>query len=264
MTAPFDKYSAARERTGAVLCVGLDTDLDKIPEYLRDRLQNLLFFNLSIIEATKDIACAYKLNFAFYEKYGLEGWEILKKTFDHIPTNVLKIADAKRGDIGNTSKAYADSVKDYFGADAVTVNPYMGSDCVEPFLNRKDLFVFLLGLTSNQGSSDFQKLDCEGEPLYKKVIKKSCDYAPAENLGFVVGATHPKELAEVRSLAPDRLFLIPGVGAQGGDPEAVLQASGAGPAIVNVSRSVIYAGDDMKFADKAREKALEYQKSLKF
>ena len=254
-----EKLDAARQRNASRLCVGLDTDIDKLPAHLRTADHPLTEFNCAVVEATRDLACAFKLNIAFYEQYGVDGWEALRKTLACIPDDVITIADAKRGDIGNTSAAYASAFFDYFDFDAITVNPYMGADSVQPFLSRPDKFVFLLALTSNSGSGDFQRLVCDGKPLYRQVIEKAMTWTEHDNLGFVVGATHPDELAELRTVIPDVPLLIPGIGTQGGDAEATMRANGAGPAVVNVSRAVIYASGGRDFAERAGEKADEYR-----
>jgi orotidine-5'-phosphate decarboxylase len=259
----FTKLTEITKKNSSLLCVGLDTDIKKIPAHLGNDIDNLFVFNREIIEATKDLVCSYKINFAFYEQYGAKGFDILKKTIDAIPEDIFIIADAKRGDIGNTSSAYARSCFEYFRADSITVNPYMGFDSVKPFLEFEDKFVFLLALTSNPGSNDFQRLVSEGKPLYKHVIEKSQSWASHENLGFVVGATHPSELEEVRDMAKENVLLIPGVGTQGGDVEAVLKANRGGHAVINVSRAVIYASGGTDFAEKAREKAVKYSLELR-
>ena len=259
MIKSIDKFYEIKEKHNSILCVGLDSDLDKTPEFLGKNVYSLLEFNRQIIEATKDLVCAYKINFAFYEQYGVEGIEVLKKTFDLIPSEIFTIADAKRGDIGNTSKAYARSVYDYFGADSITVHPYMGYDSVRPFLEFEGKFVFLLALTSNNGSKDFQYLEVNGEKLYKKVLSQSVLWGDAERLGYVVGATHPEELGAIRNIVSDRLLLIPGVGVQGGDVELTLKANRSGLAIINVSRDVIYVSNGVDFAEKSREKAIYYR-----
>lgn len=254
-----EKLAAASQQNASRLCVGLDTDIDKIPTHLRTSDHPLAEFNCALIEATSDVVCAYKPNIAFYEQYGTEGWEALRQTLACMPEHVLKIADAKRGDIGNTSAAYAAAFFDYFDFDAITVSPYMGADSVRPFLSRPDKGVFLLALTSNSGSADFQRLECSGKPLYRHVIEQSLTWTEHDNLGFVVGATHPDELADIRAFIPDAPLLIPGIGTQGGDAEATMKANGAGPAAVNVSRAVIYASDGRDFAEKAREKAMAFR-----
>jgi orotidine-5'-phosphate decarboxylase len=261
MTA-FDKLLNITKENASILCVGLDSDINKIPPHLGRDIDGLLKYNKLIIEATKDKVNSYKINFAFYEQYGIEGIEALKKTFDMIPENIFTIADAKRGDIGNTSKSYAKSCFEYFRADSITVSPYMGNDSVEPFLEYKDKMTFLLNLTSNDGSRDFQRLQCDGKELYKHVMSKSMKWAECDRLGYVVGATHPEELEELRKMGPNRVFLIPGIGAQGGDIEQTINANGDGPAIINVSRAIIYASIDVNFTDKVRAKAEEYRQAF--
>ncbi len=253
----YRKFLEIREKNNSILCVGLDTSIDKLPALFSPTVDSMLAFNKEIIDATKGIVCAYKINFAFYEQYGIKGMEVLKGTISHIPADIFVIADAKRGDIGNTSKAYAKSVFEYFGADSITANPYMGRDSVEPFLDYADKFVFLLALTSNPGSNDFQRLEDGGKPIYHHVISKSSEWAGTEQLGYVCGATHPAELADIRKIIPNHLLLIPGIGAQGGDVEAVLDANSAGPAIINSSRAIIYASGGTDFAEKAMQAAEE-------
>ena len=263
----YDKLQYISNANNSLLCVGLDTDINKIPGHLGKDISAILEFNKQIIDATKDIVSSYKINFAFYEQYGIEGFDILKKTFDYIPENIFTIADAKRGDIGNTSKAYAKSCFEYFNADSITVNPFMGRDSVMPFLDYSEKLVFLLGLTSNPGSNDFQRLLSNGNPVYKHVFEISGKWAGKEQLGYVVGATHPDELAELRKMMPGTIFLIPGIGAQGGDIKATLQANAHGPAVINASRAVIYASQGKDFAEKAAETALslknEFNKYIK-
>lgn len=257
MTA-FEKLQSATQRNKTLLCVGLDTDIAKLPEGIEKSTKGMLDFNIQIIEATKDIVNSYKMNFAFYEQFGIEGWEVLKKTFEAIPNDILTIADAKRGDIGNTSKAYAKSCFEYFGADSVTVAPYMGVDSVAPFLDFEDKLVFLLGLTSNPSSNDFQRLESNGKAIYKHVFETAAKWAKPEQLGFVVGATHPDEMTELREITPNNPFLIPGIGAQGGDLAATLKANGGAAAMINSSRAVLYASSGKDFTEKAREVAMSY------
>ena len=259
----YEKYQIAKEKNNSILCVGLDTDINKLPGGLLKDAEGMLEFNRQIIEATKDLVCSFKINFAFYETLGAAGFEILNKTIEIIPDNIFIIADAKRGDIGNTSKSYADSCFNYFKADAITVHPYMGIDSVSPFLSFKDKFVFLLALTSNPGSNDFQQLICDGKPLFQHTIEKSAEWAGKDNLGYVVGATHPDDLIKIRQIIPDRLLLIPGVGTQGGDTEAILKANNNADAIINVSRDIIYASSGTDFAEKARERAIFYNGKLR-
>ncbi len=247
------------------LCVGLDTDLSKIPVHLLDTEDPIFEFNKAIIDATKDYAVAYKPNIAFYECYGPKGWESLKKTIDYIPKNIFTIADAKRGDIGNTSTYYAKTFFEYLNCDSVTVAPYMGEDSVTPFLDFKDKWVILLALTSNKGALDFQFMtDTKGEELYKKVLRKSSSWGTDENLMFVVGATRAEGIGEVRKLVPNHFFLVPGVGAQGGSLEDVSNYGWNNDCglLVNSSRGIIYASNGHDFAEKAGVEAQKLQKEM--
>jgi orotidine-5'-phosphate decarboxylase len=247
------------------LCVGLDTDLSKIPAHLLDTEDPIFEFNKAIIDATKDFAVAYKPNIAFYECYGPKGWESLQKTIDYIPKNIFTIADAKRGDIGNTSSYYAKTFFDYLKCDSVTVAPYMGEDSVTPFLEFENKWVILLALTSNKGALDFQfTTDSKGEELYKKVLRKSIQWGTDENLMFVVGATRAEGIGEVRNLVPNHFFLVPGVGAQGGSLEDVSNYGWNADCglLVNSSRGIIYASSGVDFADRAREEAQKLQAEM--
>lgn len=243
----------------SLLCVGLDTDIKRIPAHLLSEPDPIFAFNKAIIEATADLAIAYKPNLAFYEALGPSGWESLRKTLEIIPDEIFTIADAKRGDIGNTSDLYARAFFETFGFDSVTVAPYMGRDSVEPFLQYEGKWVFLLGLTSNVGADDFQWFAQEGKPLYKEVIEKSSEWAAScpGTLGYVVGATRPGYLKEIREMVPGSFFLVPGVGAQGGTVKDVCEngLNAAGGLFINSSRGIIYAGDGPDFAEKARESA---------
>ena len=246
------------------LCVGLDSDLNKIPAFLKDFDDPIFEFNKRIIDATQDICVAYKPNIAFYESLGPKGWESLEKTIDYIPDNIFTIADAKRGDIGNTSKMYAKTFFEYFNFDSVTVAPYMGIDSVEPFLEFEDKWVILLGLTSNRGSNDFQQIKSNDIPLYESVIRKSQEWGSPDNLMYVIGATHPESFAEVRAMAKEHFFLVPGIGAQGGDLDGVVtngmnQDCGL---LINSSRGIIYSGSGEDFDAKARASALALQSQL--
>jgi orotidine-5'-phosphate decarboxylase len=252
------------------LCVGLDTDLSKIPPHLLDTEDPIFEFNKAIIDATKAYAVAYKPNIAFYECYGPKGWESLKKTIDYIPKDIFTIADAKRGDIGNTSSYYAKTFFDYLNCDSVTVAPYMGEDSVTPFLDFKNKWVILLALTSNKGALDFQLTkDEHGEELFKKVLQRSCEWGTTENLMFVVGATRAEDIGAVRKLVPDHFFLVPGLGAQGGSLEDVVNFGWNKDCglLVNSSRGIIYASNGLDFAEKAQKSAqniqIEMMKTLK-
>ena len=247
------------------LCIGLDVDLEKIPAHLLHTEDPVFEFNKAIIDATHDLTVAYKPNTAFYEAYGLKGWESLSKTITYLNENypsIFTIADAKRGDIGNTSTRYAKAFFEDMNFDSVTVAPYMGSDSVEPFLAFEDKFTIMLALTSNKGGLDFQVLKDEtGTTLYEKVLKTSLEWQNCEQLMYVVGATRPEYFQKIRKIVPDHFLLVPGVGAQGGDLQGVCRYglnSDIG-LLINSSRGIIYASDQKDFASKAREKAKELQ-----
>lgn len=250
------------------LCVGLDPVLEKLPKHLLKYDNPILEFNKQLIDATKDIAVAYKPNTAFYETQGVKGWDTLVKTWQYFPKDIFTIADAKRGDIGNTSAMYAEAFFKEEGSgmsfDSVTVAPYMGKDSVSPFLSYENKWVILLALTSNAGSADFQQKDSEGERLYERVIKTSSQWASAEQLMYVVGATKPQEFRNIRTLAPDHFLLVPGVGAQGGDLQAVCEngLNAECGLLINAARSIIYASSGEDFAEKARQEALAMQNEM--
>lgn len=247
------------------LCVGLDTDLKKIPPHLLDSEDPIFEFNKAIIDATKDYCVAYKPNLAFYECHGPSGWESLKKTLDYIPSDIFTIADAKRGDIGNTSKYYANTFFDYLNAHSVTVAPYMGEDSVTPFFEHPNRWVILLALTSNKGALDFQfTVDRENHELYKKVLTKSQEWGSPENLMYVVGATRAEGIGEVRKIAPEHFFLVPGVGAQGGSLEDVAKYGWNADCglLVNSSRGIIYASQESDFAEKSGIAAQQLQQQM--
>ncbi len=247
-----DKLLDASRKNKSWLCIGLDPDPELMPQV------DVLQFNKAIIEATSDLVCAYKPNLAFYEALGIEGLAILEKTIKHIPGGIPVIGDAKRGDIGNTARAYARALFSVLGLDAATVNPYLGYDSIEPFLNCQDKGVFILCRTSNKGATDFQDLRTDGLPLYEVVAKKAQEWNIHGNIGLVVGATYPDELRRVRSICPEMPLLIPGIGAQGGD---LASAVGYGAdargekAIINVSRQILYASREKDFAQAARNAA---------
>ncbi|TCD12016.1 orotidine-5'-phosphate decarboxylase [Pedobacter frigidisoli] len=256
------------QKKRSFLCVGLDSSLDKIPKHLLKYENPILEFNKQIIDATKDLCVAYKPNTAFYECYGKKGWETLIETWKYIPKDIFSIADAKRGDIGNTSAMYAET---FFNAqssemsfDSVTVAPYMGSDSVTPFLTFKDKWVILLALTSNTGHSDFQLQEIGGDKLFEKVLKTSQKWANDEQMMYVVGATRGSAFADVRKLAPNHFLLVPGIGAQGGDLQEVCKygLNSQCGLLINSSRGIIYAGQGEDFAEKAREEALKLKKEM--
>lgn len=241
------------------LCVGLDTDISKLPDSLSKDTNGMLAFNKAIIQATQDYAVAYKINTAFYEQYGSKGWGVLEKTKNLIPNHTLSIADAKRGDIGNTSSMYARAFFENMDFDAVTVAPYMGYDSVKPFLKFEDKITIVLGLTSNGGSVDFQTNEIYKPPVYKTVLEKVSNWGTPENLMFVIGATKANALEEIRKIVPDHFLLIPGVGAQGGNAEDVCKhgMNKNGGLLINSSRGIIYASPKIDFANAAHLKAKE-------
>jgi len=249
------------------LCVGLDSDLSRIPEHLQILDDPVFAFNKAIIDATHEYCVAYKPNLAFYEAQGVNGWRSLEHTMaylNHYHPEIFTIADAKRGDIGNTARQYGKAFFESMGFDALTVAPYMGRDSVEPFLSYPDKFVILLALTSNPGATDFQTKSADGGALFERVIEVSQQYENAERLMYVVGATRADQLREIRARVPNAFLLIPGVGAQGGDLQAVC-ASGMNEQVgllVNSSRSIIYASTTKDFAQAAGEKARAYQQEM--
>lgn len=250
------------------LCVGLDPVLENIPKHLLKYDNPVLEFNKQIIDATKDLCVAYKPNTAFFECMGLKGWETLIETWKYIPTDIFTIADAKRGDIGNTSAMYANAffneAQSGMSFDAITVAPYMGEDSVSPFLNHKEKWVILLALTSNLGHNDFQLTESENGKLYEQVIRTSSKWADSEQLMYVVGATKAEEFKNIRTLAPDNFLLVPGVGAQGGSLSDVCQfgLNKECGLLVNSSRGIIYASKGEDFAERAREEALKLQQEM--
>lgn len=247
------------------LCIGLDTDIEKIPEHLKSSEDAIFRFNKEIIDVTFDLCVAYKINTAFYESQGVKGWEAMQKTVDYIPSTHFKIADAKRGDIGNTSHQYAKAFFENIPFDAVTVAPYMGSDSVKPFLNYKNKWAIVLGLTSNEGSKDFEQLQTDENFLFETVIKKTSEWGNEQNLMFVVGATKASEISSIRKIVPYHFLLIPGVGFQGGSLADVSKhgLNNDCGLLINVSRAIIYAGNKENFAEEARKIALQYQAEMK-
>lgn len=242
----------------SLLCVGLDTDLSKIPQFLLNSADPIFEFNKAIIDATQDYVAAYKPNLAFYEANGVAGIRALEKTIKYIPEGILTIADAKRGDIGNTSRLYAKAYFEHFGFDALTVNPYLGHDSVKPFLESEEKGVFILALTSNPGSQDFQYFSDDRQVLYQRVVKTVVSWNEKGNCGLVVGATHPTELKQVRKIAPDLPFLIPGIGAQGGDLALSLKYGtdqNGDLALFNSSRGIIYKSNQPDYARAAKNEA---------
>lgn len=272
------KLSQHIQEKQSYLCVGLDTDFQKIPSHLKDKPDAILQFNKAIIDATLSHCVSYKINTAFYESMGLKGWEIMQETLSYIPKSHFTIADAKRGDIGNTSTQYAKAFFEAMDFDAITVAPYMGEDSIRPFLEYENKVTIVLGLTSNAGSNDFQQLLLEeydesltmiphitqgavSKRLYEHVIGRVAEWGTPENLMFVVGATQATEFENIRGIVPEHFLLVPGVGAQGGSLETVSKFGlnkNAG-LLVNASRAVIYASDGEDFAEKAKSVAKAYQ-----
>jgi len=256
------KLDAIISKTNSLLCIGLDPDVTKIPRHILQKPDSIFEFNKAVIEATHDLVACYKPNSAFYEAEGMEGLEQLKRTIDYINatySDIPVILDAKRADIGNTSSMYAKYIFEFLGADATTVAPYMGSDSLIPFFEYKDKGIFVLVRTSNQGATDFQDIDVQGEPLYVRVAQKVTEWNKQySNCMMVVGATWPEEIKKVRKLAPKMFFLVPGIGVQGGDLKNTLKnglRSDKSGLLINSGRSIIYAGDDLDFADRSRTEA---------
>ena len=262
------------------LCIGLDTDIEKIPKHLLSSADPVFEFNKQIIDATKDLCVSYKINTAFYEALGTKGWASLEKTVNYIPREHFKIADAKRGDIGNTSSQYAKAFFEVMNFDAITVAPYMGEDSIKPFLEYENKWTIVLGLTSNPGSADFElkKIISQTEELdegihftkqdtkflYEEVLEKTSKWGTVNNLMFVIGATQPDEFINVRKITPDHFYLVPGIGSQGGSlkvisEKAMIKDCGL---LVNVSRAVIYASEKENFAEEARKVAKNYQDEM--
>jgi len=260
-----EKLLAAARSNGSLLCVGLDVVLTSLPSPLPRAVGSIVEFNRAIVGATADLVCAYKPNLAFYEALGLPGIEALVETLRLIPKEIPVIADAKRGDVGHTARAYARALFETFGFDAATVSPYLGRDSLQPFLDHTDRGVLVLCRTSNPGAADFQDLVTGGKPLYRVVAERVVVWDGSGNAGLVVGATYPREAAEVRSLAPKMLLLVPGVGAQAGDVQAATRAAvdeRGELAIMNSSRQVIYASDGADYARAARQAARELRDEI--
>ncbi len=247
------------------LCVGLDPDINRIPIKDGTPAQRILAFNKAVIDATRPYCVAYKPNTAFYEMYGSEGWQALEETVAYIGDDHFIIADAKRGDIGNTSKKYAAAFFESLDADAVTVAPYMGSDSVMPFLGHTDKWVVLLGLTSNQGSNDFQMQRLSsGKFLYEEVLQTASRWGTPENMMFVIGATHPESFGDIRKILPDHFLLVPGIGSQGGDFEAVCKYGMNADVglLINVSRGILYPPNDGDWVGAIRGEAKRYRDKM--
>ena len=260
-----EKWNQATSRNNSLVCVGLDTDPAQLPASVRAKADPVLYFNQQIIDATCDLVCCYKPNFAFYNALGADGFATLKRTLDYIPADIPVLIDAKVGDMGNTAEQYARAFYEVLGCDALTVTPYLGHDCVAPFTAFKDRTTFLVCLTSNPGTDDFQKEHLGDRPLYEQVVAKAHAWNAANNIGLVVGATQPAGLARIRALAPDMPLLIPGIGAQSGDIAAAVKsgcdARGAG-ILINSSRGILYASQGSDFAGAARQATLTLRDAI--
>lgn len=256
----FEKICAKK----SFLCTGIDPELSKMPEHLPRTMDGLLHFNREIIRTTAPFSVAYKANTAFFEQYGAAGWAVLEETFRTLPSDVFSIADAKRGDIGNTSSMYAKAFFEQMNVDAVTVSPYMGEDSLRPFLEFKNKWVIVLALTSNSGARDFQLKESEGRRLYERVIETVCKWGNTDNLMFVTGATKAESFADIRKIIPEHFLLVPGVGAQGGSLREVAE-KGVNRSIgllVNSSRGILYAGNEEDYAEKAGAAAAFLQQEM--
>ncbi len=249
-----------------MLCIGLDTDIKRVPAFIKNNYDNpILEFNKRIIESTKNHCVAYKFNIAFYESMGSSGWQALDESLNLIPQEIFTIADAKRGDIGNTSMLYARTFFETFDFDSITVSPYMGSDSLEPFYGYEDKWVIILGLTSNKGSFDFQMQELsDGRKVYQKVIERCLDFGTSNNTMFVVGATKPEYIQSIREIASDHFFLMPGIGKQGGSLELSLQYGAIDDygLLINSSRGIIYASEGEDFNEIAHSEAMKLNRSI--
>lgn len=261
----YDRIRSIQRKNNSLLCIGLDPDLDKLPKHLLSHAAPVVRFCEEVVEATGDLACAYKLNLAFFEHLGEKYWRSVRRVLACIPRDIMTIGDAKRGDIGNTSVMYARTLFKEFRFTAATVNAYMGEDSVRPFMENPERGVFILALTSNPGAKDFQYLRTRRRPLFEQVVVKAKKWNDKKNIGFVVGATRPAQLKRVRQLAPDMPLLIPGVGLQGGDVKSTVRfgCDGNGEmSLVNASRSIIYASCGKDFAEAARTAAENLRNEL--
>ena len=259
------KLRSIQRKNDSLLCIGLDTDPLKVPEFLYKWGDPQFEFNRAIIDATKDLVCAYKLNISFYESVGEHGWYTVHQTLARIPEEIVTIGDGKRGDIANSAERQAHVLCYDWEFSGTTVNPYMGKDSLEPFMKRRDQCAFILALTSNPGAKDFQYLKVNGKPLYEEVVKKAKKWNTKKNLGLVVGATHPEELKRIRKMAPDMPILIPGIGKQKGNLEQTVK-NGCDKkgelAIINVGRAILDGSTGEDFAEKARAAALKFREEI--
>lgn len=259
----FEKLNKIQLKNNTRLCVGLDPQMEKLPKPIPKNIEGIFEFNKIIVELTSKFVSAYKLNFAFYEQFGSRGIEILEKTLEIIPESTITIADVKRADIGNTSKAYARAIYEHFKFDCATVNPFLGMDSLEPFFDYKNRLNFVLIVTSNAGSSDFQKLKIDKKYLYEIILDKLLSNFSVQNLGLVVGATSEKEFQKVREIASENFILVPGIGAQGGNLQNILEKNRNQNLLVNVGRDIIFASQDENFHDKIFQRTSYYYEKLK-
>jgi orotidine-5'-phosphate decarboxylase len=252
------------QRKKSFLCVGIDTDITKIPKHLLSEPDPIFSFNKAIIDATKDYCVSYKINTAFFEAMGAKGWESMQRTFDYLPKDCFTIADAKRGDIGNTSNQYAKAFFETLNADSVTLAPYMGNDSIAPFFQYPGKWGVVLALTSNPGSTDYEQQKIGGKFLFEHVLENTCKIGSEENLMFVVGATKPQEFSIIRKHAPNHFLLVPGVGAQGGSLQEVVKYGKSKEIglLINASRSIIYASSGLNFAEDATKEAMKLQQEM--
>lgn len=258
-----EQFNTIKIKKKSMLCVGLDPELEKLPGCVQSDGDAIFKFCREIIQSTAQFTAAYKINFAFFERFGAKGWQIIERLVEEIPQDCLSIADAKRGDIGNSARHYAHAIFGELNFDSVTVNPYMGKDSTAPFLDWQEKATFFLGLTSNPGATDFQYFTQDDQPLYSFVAENIESWNKINNnCGLVVGATRPEQLREIRKIAPKLTFLIPGVGAQGGSVETVVQNIGDSNALISASRSIIYASPENDFADAAALEAEKLQRQM--
>ncbi|MGB9852159.1 MAG: orotidine-5'-phosphate decarboxylase [Candidatus Kapaibacteriota bacterium] len=256
------KLSEIQKKKNSLLCIGLDPQIEKLPDGISKNILGILNFNKLIIEHTNKFVCAYKMNFAFYEQFGTKGIEVLEKTLETIPDDVVTIADGKRSDIESTSKAYAKAIYQHFGFDCTTLNPFLGLDSLAPFFEYSEKLNFVLVCTSNPGASDFQKLTVNNKFLYEVIAEKFYYSFVPEQLGFVVGATNESEFQRIREIATNNFLLVPGIGAQGGNLDAILNINKNRNIIINVARDIIYASKEKDFIEKVIQRTLFYCNKL--
>lgn len=259
----YHKLISLQKKTNSRLCIGIDPDPSKMPASFQGSIDSILKFCQIVIDATKQYACAYKFNLAFFEQFGSKGLQILEKTLEYLGTDAVTIADGKRGDIGNSSKAYAKSIYETLNFDCATLNPLMGKDSLEPFFDDANKLNFILLLTSNPGANDFQKISVEGKFLFQIILEKITSWFNYEQLGFVVGATQIEEFGIIRRSLPEHFILSPGVGTQGGDLQSVLKANDSRPLIINITRDIIYPSNEGNLYQNIESRAKYYWEQLR-